>query len=198
MPAKLAPEMPLSGSQYVGPVPLPIHYYNRSMDLQNRSRQPVTQEQVKNALQNVILPADVHRRIGPTVNFGSSLFLYDPPGNGKTTIAMAIARLIAGTDPIWIPYSSRAGGYIIQIHDRLVHKQIPMEGRTKEFGRYDRRWGLFERPTVTVGGELKMEALDLRYDPISRIYEASLQMKAYGGCFCWTTLAGSRSAQLIC
>ena len=50
-------------------------------------------------------------------------------------------------------------------------------------GRVDRRWGLFERPSVMVGGELKMEALDLRYDPISKIYEAPLQMKANGGMF---------------
>ena len=50
-----------------------------------------------------------------------------PPGNGKTTIALAIAKLLSGTDPIWMPYSITAGGQIIQINDRLVHKQIPLE-----------------------------------------------------------------------
>ncbi len=171
-------------SQYIGPVPVPIHYYTRAIELQTRQRKSVTQEQVKQSLRHLLLPADFHRRIGPAVNSGESLFLYGPPGNGKTTIAQAIGRLIAGTDPIWIPYALTAGGYIIQIHDRLVHKQIPVQGgRTSDLGRIDRRWGLFERPTVTVGGELKMDALDLRYDPLAKIYEAPLQLKANGGMF---------------
>ncbi|MEJ2759671.1 MAG: ATP-binding protein, partial [Anaerolineales bacterium] len=40
---------------------------------------------------------------------------------------------------------------------------------------------LFQRPSVVVGGELKMDALDIRYDPVAKIYEAPLQMKANGG-----------------
>ena len=97
---------------------------------------------------------------------------------------MAIAKLLAGTDPLWTPYAVTAGGQIIQINDRLVHKQIPVaRGRTAEFGRTDQRWELIERPAVTVGGELKMEALDLRFDPVAKFYEAPLQLKANGGMF---------------
>jgi predicted ATPase with chaperone activity len=171
-------------SQYVGAAPVPIQLYTRGMELQTRQRRRVNADQVKEALNQLILPADFHRQIGPAINSSSSLFLYGPPGNGKTTVAHAIARLIAGTDPIWIPFALTAGGHIIQIHDRLVHQATPSESnRTTEIGRVDRRWGLFERPTVTAGGELKMEALDLRYDPIAKIYEAPLQLKANGGMF---------------
>lgn len=169
-------------SQYVGPAPVPIHYYSRGIELQTQAHQKVAADEVKKALTELVLPEDFHRRIGPAVNSGSSLFLYGPPGNGKTTIAQAIGRLISGTDPIWIPYALTAGGYIIQIHDRLVHKELPSNGKpTNELGRVDKRWGLFERPAVIVGGELKMEALDLRFDTVARIYEAPLQMKANGG-----------------
>ncbi len=169
-------------SLYVGPIPVPIHYYMRGIELQTKQRSRVSSKQVKDALMELVLPEEFHRLIGPAINSGSSLFLYGPPGNGKTTIAMAIAKLIAGTDPIWLPYAITAGGYIIQIHDRLVHKQINVaRGRTAELGRIDRRWGLFERPSVAAGGELTLEALDLRYDPIAKIYEAPLQMKANGG-----------------
>jgi predicted ATPase with chaperone activity len=171
-------------SQYVGPAPVSIPDYYRGIELQTKSRLHVTAARVQEALKHLILPADFHRQIGPAVNMGKSLFLYGPPGNGKTTIALSISKLISGTEPIWVPFSLTAGGQIIQIHDRLVHKQIPIEkGRTAEFGRIDQRWILMERPTVTTGGELKMEALDLRFDPISKFYEAPLQLKANGGLF---------------
>jgi predicted ATPase with chaperone activity len=171
-------------SQYVGPVPVSIPYYNRGIELQTKQHSKVNIEQVQASLKHLILPPDFHRQIGPAINSGSSIFLYGPPGNGKTTIAMAIAALLAGTDPIWVPYSITAGGQIIQINDRLVHKQVGQEqGRTTEFGRTDLRWSLIERPAVSVGGELKMDALDLRYDPIAKFYEAPLQLKANGGMF---------------
>jgi predicted ATPase with chaperone activity len=174
----------LERSLYVGPVPIPIHYYQRGIELQTQKRARVSSDLVKEALKGLILPPTFHRQIGPAINSGASLFLYGPPGNGKTTIAQAIASLIAGTNPIWLPYALTAGGHIIQIHDRLVHKQVSSERyRTNELGRVDKRWGLFERPSVTVGGELKMDALELRFDGIAKIYEAPLQLKANGGMF---------------
>ena len=50
-------------------------------------------------------------------------------------------------------------------------------------GIVDGRWELFTRPSIVVGGELKLDALDLRYDPVSKIYEAPLQLKSNGGMF---------------
>ena len=171
-------------SHYVGPLPVPIHYYARAIDLQTQTRRRVTDGQVNESIKHLVLPEHFHRRIGPAINSGNSLFLYGPPGNGKTTIAQAIAGLISGTDPIWLPYALTAGGYIIQIHDRLVHKPIPTNGnRNTELGRTDQRWAQFERPTVMAGGELKMDDVELRYDPVARIFEAPLQLKANGGMF---------------
>jgi predicted ATPase with chaperone activity len=169
-------------SQYVGPAPVPVPIYNQVMALQTSGNRNISSGQIKQALSDMILPESFHRQIGPAVNSGTSLFLYGPSGNGKTTIAQKIAGLLAGMSPIWMPYALTAGGQIIQIHDRLFHTPVSAEEK-KKYGNIDGRWGLFKRPSVVVGGELKMEALDLRYDPISKIYEAPLQFKANGGMF---------------
>ncbi len=167
-------------SQYVGPAPVPVNKYNDAIELQTSGPRQVQIEQVKEALSEMILPAEFHRKVGPAVKSAASLFLYGPPGNGKTTIAQRIARLISGADPIWLPYALTAGGQIIQIHDRLFHQEVK---RDRTSGSMDGRWGMFQRPTVVVGGELKMEALDLRFDPVAKFYEAPLQLKANGGMF---------------
>jgi predicted ATPase with chaperone activity len=174
----------LERSQYVGPTPVPIHYYNRAIELQTQQHRKVSINDVKKALQGLVLDPEFHRQIGPAVNSADSLFLYGPSGNGKTSIALRIADLIASTSPIWIPFALTAGGQIIQIHDRLVHKHAPADApQRQEMGSIDGRWELVQRPSIMVGGELKMDALDLRFDSVSKIYEAPLQLKANGGMF---------------
>jgi predicted ATPase with chaperone activity len=169
----------LERGQYIGPAPVPIHYYNRAIELQTQEKLEVHFSEVEKSLSDLILPPDFHRRIGPALNSGSSLFIYGPSGNGKTTIAHAMASLIAQATPIWLPYSLTAGGHIIQVSDRRTHK--PASTESSPLKEVDGRWGWFHRPSVAVGGELQMEALDLRFDEVSRIYEAPLQLKANGG-----------------
>jgi predicted ATPase with chaperone activity len=171
-------------SQYVGPIPIPAEIYGESVLLQTNNRSKVTPDDVQRAISHLILPNGFHRRIGPAINGGTSLFLYGPPGNGKTTVSEAIAKLIGGSDPMWMPYAITTGGQIISVYDRLVHKQVEL---TKEqldnIGEYDQRWAVIDRPAVMVGGELTLEALELRFDEVSKYYEAPLQLKANGGMF---------------
>ncbi|HVO43958.1 MAG TPA: hypothetical protein VMT34_15115, partial [Aggregatilineales bacterium] len=171
-------------SQYMGPVPVPLEQYGQAIVLQTRRRSQIPPDMVQKALQNLVLAEGFHRRIGPAVNSGSSLFLYGPPGNGKSTVAQAIAGLIAGLDGIWLPAALSTGGQIIGVYDPVYHRPIPMTPeQINSMGNYDHRWTYCERPAVTVGGELTMEALDLRYDSIAKFYEGPLQLKANGGMF---------------
>ncbi|MGD2026553.1 MAG: ATP-binding protein [Anaerolineales bacterium] len=171
-------------SLYIGPAPVPIHLYNEVIELQSINSRGVRPEQVIESLKDMVLPEDFHRKIGPAVNTADSMFIYGPSGNGKTTIAKKMAKLISDIEPIWLPYAVTAGGQIIQIHDRLVHQQVEVtKQHTKIYGEVDPRFGLFHRPSVVVGGELKLAELDLRFDPISKTYEAPLHMKANGGLF---------------
>ncbi|MAT98506.1 MAG: AAA family ATPase [Anaerolineaceae bacterium] len=182
-------------SQYVGRVPVSLEKYNKAILLQSKREQRITPTQIKQALGFLILPDNFDRRLGPAVNAGSSLFLYGPPGNGKTTIAQAIAKLIARDSPIWLPDAITVGGQIIRVFDPLVHTPVTQEEVVFHTGnlnmnnghaqkaKYDQRWRLFERPAVMVGGELTMDSLDLRYEPIAKVYEAPLQLKANGGMF---------------
>jgi predicted ATPase with chaperone activity len=172
----------LERSHYVGPVPVSVDQYCRGIEMQTTGPRKVSPDEMKAVLSDLFLPDNFDCSIGPAVNSASSLFLYGPSGNGKTTIAQRVARLIAGMDPIWLPYAISAGGQIIQIHDRLYHRNVEIKpDRTLQH--LDTRWALFQRPSVIVGGELKMEALDLRFDPVAKIYEAPLQLKANGGMF---------------
>jgi predicted ATPase with chaperone activity len=173
----------LDRSQYVGPAPVSLEKYNEAMLLQTRKKLDVNPTDVKNALKQLILPENFHRRIGPAVAGGTSLFLYGPPGNGKTTVAQAIAKLIAGSTGLWIPYALTIGGYIVSLYDPLIFNALDPASTGIDLRMVDQRWGYFERPAVMVGGELTMEALDLRYDELAKFYEAPLQLKANGGMF---------------
>ncbi len=170
-------------SAYVGPAPVSLERYSQAILMQTEQAEVVRPETVKESLSELVLPDNFHRRIGPAINAGHSLFLYGPPGNGKSTIAASIARLLSGESPIWLPYAVTVAGQIITIFDPLIHRPASLPPERASLLDVDRRWGLFHRPAVTVGGELTLEALELRYDEVAKFYEAPLQMKANGGMF---------------
>ena len=181
-------------NQYIGLVPVPIDVYNQAILLQTKDVERISPRSVQQALGHLILPDDFHRRIGPAVNAGTSVFLYGPPGNGKTTIAEAMAVLLGSHSPIWLPDALTAGGQVIRVYDPLIHNPLSDEETDAHLGitsetsvlkkpKLDKRWRLFKRPSVMVGGELTMDSLDLRFEPVARVYEAPLQLKANGGMF---------------
>jgi predicted ATPase with chaperone activity len=174
----------LARNQYAGPVPVTLAAYNEAMRRQGIGSIAVARDTVRNAFSDIVISDAMLRRVGPAVNSARSIFLYGPPGNGKTTIAERMARLLGGN--IYLPHAVYADGQIIRLFDQILHKPIHENGRGSiggELTRRDTRWVLCQRPFVISGGELTLESLDLVYDPVSRTYEAPFQMKANGGMF---------------
>lgn len=175
----------LERSQYAGPAPVPLHVYNQSVRMQNREREPVTLAALKDALSHLVLSEATYRRIGPAVNSGSSIFLYGPTGNGKTSVARAIGSNLL-KESIYIPYAIFIDGQIVKLFDSVNHQQVAEQelvgtGALRGGTRRDLRWVKIRRPYIMVGGELTLQGLDLVFDDVNKYYEAPFQVKANGG-----------------
>jgi len=155
-----------------------LDYYRKAIRAQALSNIFISPREIREALSHLVLSEDIISQIGPAINSGRSIFIFGPPGNGKTSIAEAIGRLIL-KDSIYIPYAVEVDGHIIKVFDNLNHK--PVSDREAPSEPYDKRWILIHRPFITTGGELTLENLDLIYNEITKYYEAPLQMKANGG-----------------
>jgi len=165
-------------SRYVGPAPVTLKDYTDMIESQTIKNIVVSEQSVKKAFSNIIISENLLKRLGPAISSGKAMFIYGPPGNGKTTIAEIIGKVLPGT--VYMPYSLVVGGQIICIFDPVSH--IPEEnGREEET--VDQRWLLVRRPAIMTGGELTLKTLDLDFNPIAKYYEASLQMKANNGLF---------------
>jgi predicted ATPase with chaperone activity len=185
----------LDRNQYAGPAPVPLAQYLAMAERQQIGEMVIEQETIRRAFSELVVNDRMLDKIGPAANSARSLFLYGPPGNGKTTIAEGIANMLGGL--VLIPYAVEVDGQILKLYDPLNHQVVQRNevGHTEPatpFGATapatpthfpDARWLVCRRPRVVVGGELILEQLELIFDPVSKIYEAPFQLKANGGLF---------------
>ena len=164
--------------RYVGPAPVTLNDYRTIVEFQTIKNIVVSEENVKDSFSHLILSGSLLKRLGPAISSGKAIFIYGPPGNGKTAIAETISSLLP--DTVYIPYSLSVGGQIISMFDPVNH--VPV-GYCEDADDVDQRWVQIRRPVVITGGELSLRMLDLDFNPISKYYEASLQMKANNGVF---------------
>ena len=174
----------LEQSQYVGAAPVPLSQYRDYLAAHGKAMTtPPSRARVRDAFSHLVLSTKVLDQVGPAVAAGHSMFVYGPPGNGKTVIAQAIRNMLDGE--IAIPHAIEVEGQIIRVFDPVSHERLPETGSTTSLLRSresaDGRWVRCRRPMVMVGGELTLESLDLTYSTTSGFYGAPVQMKANGG-----------------
>jgi DNA-binding PadR family transcriptional regulator len=174
----------LAISHYAGPAPVPLSAYIDEMRALAESRGYVDHDRLQRGFSHLIINDRVLEQLGPAVNAGKAVFLYGPPGNGKTVIAEGMGRTLGGD--MYVPHAIDVDGHVITVYDPISHESLENEPESTSVvsgAPRDRRWIRIRRPVVIVGGELTLDMLDLTFNPISKFYEAPLQLKANGGVF---------------
>lgn len=160
---------------YFGATPVLHEEWVAAVEKQSLRNQTPDRAQLREALGDLVLPEKLLLQVGQAVTAARSLFLYGPPGNGKTSIARKICA--AYGESLWIPRALAYDGEIVRLYDPIVHRPVPTPGDSS----VDARWIRIVRPTVIVGGELSLEQLEMTVVGRSNIVEAPLQMKSNCG-----------------
>jgi hypothetical protein len=172
-------------NQYAGPAPVPLSSYVAQIRELAETRGFMDRERLRSGFNDLIIEDDVLEKVGPAVNGGKALFLYGPPGNGKTVIAQGLGQALGGD--MYMPHAVSVDGHIITMYDPIVHDslEVPPEQTSSVIRPVprDRRWVRIRRPVVMVGGELTLDMLDLTFNSLSKFYEAPIHLKANGGVF---------------
>ena len=173
----------MQACSYVGPAPVPMDDYFLSVDAQTIGAEAVRRDELSSAFSDISVEPALLDVLGPAVNSGAGLFLYGSPGNGKTTLAQRITGCFGRH--IWLPHALIEDGYVIKLFDTAIHTPAPEDDSDSALiasQGVDPRWIKVRRPTAIVGGELTMDNLEIRHDPVSNVSEASLQLKSNCGC----------------
>ncbi len=182
----------LDVNQYIGAAPVPLAAYVAELKKVAARRGYIDYKRIRAGFSELVISDEVLEQLGPAVNAGKGVFLYGPPGNGKTVIGEGMGRTLGGD--MYVPHAVDVDGQIITLYDPINHvaldKDVKRDASPYDDGPAlilsaprDRRWVRIKRPVVIVGGELTLDMLDLSFNPIAKFYEAPLQMKANGGVF---------------
>ncbi len=162
---------------YSGVAPVPLEAYVDGVRRQSLQESRLTLERLQETFRDLRLSNTLVSQLGQAINDGRGLFLYGPPGNGKTSVSELVVNSFG--EFVWIPQTITIDGELIRLYDPRSHHAVDIPELQQ--AKFDRRWILIHRPTIVVGGELTMEQLDLQFNEQTGICEASVQMRANCG-----------------
>ncbi len=187
--------------RYVGPAPVPLERYIEQCRLQPVTGTSCNPAALRSAFKDFVIRPSLLSDLGPAVVSGKSIFVYGPPGNGKTLVAKGLGRFLnMFGGEIYVPYAIQTENSIITIFDPGLHQTTDDAEQTRRGmgdkpgaseqssyvvndGPVDMRWRRIKRPVVITGGELTLDMLELQYNKIGNFYAAPLHIKANGGVF---------------
>lgn len=175
---KIYAEQCLETNRYVGPAPVPLEDYWDWVEAQTIHQVKVERSHLAEVFADYVVPPHLINKIGPAINSGRSIFLFGPSGNGKTAMANCIGH--AFEDTVHIPYALFIYGQIVRLYDEVNHQPVPP---APDAPNHDPRWVVCRRPIVIAGGEMTEDALELKFNPLLKFYEAPHQLRANNGVF---------------
>lgn len=161
---------------YLGPAPVPLADYNRLVLSQSLGERGIRREPLLKALGDMVVDEELINTLGPALNSRRPLLIYGHAGTGKSFLCRRFNRIF--DEGIALPYAIAVQNTIIPVFDPLYHWRLN-DDDTDTDGRYVR----CRRPLVMVGGELKLDMLEVHFDHQSRQYSPPLQLKANNGVF---------------
>jgi predicted ATPase with chaperone activity len=169
----------LNISGYVGPAPVSLEAYSALIYLQHSQFPEVSLQEVQQALGDLVLPADDIMTAALAFMSQRSLFVFGPPGNGKTSLARLLHNVVERD--LWIPHAICVGSEVIRLFDTQIHQRASFS--PPQPWKVDQRWVRIRRPFIVAGGEMTIESLEMAYSSTRGYYEAPLHIKSNGGTF---------------
>lgn len=187
--------------RYAGPAPVSLQSYVEQCRKQSVIGIACSPEVLEAAFDDFVFRPGLIDEIGPAICTGRSLFVYGPPGNGKTMIAKGLGRFLnQNGGEIYVPYAIQVENTVITVFDPTIHdttddaelvdrgivsSATAAQGSTRvnHLEPVDLRWRRIRRPVVITGGELTLDMLEVQYHEAGRYYNSPLHLRANGGVF---------------
>jgi predicted ATPase with chaperone activity len=104
----------LRACQYAGAAPVSLKAYSEAVKMQATEAE-ISRSTLRAAFSDLVIPDRLLDQLGPALIEQSSIFLYGPAGNGKSSLAERLLRVFQ--DSVFIPYAVEVDGQIISLYD---------------------------------------------------------------------------------